>query len=222
MARIAIELDWTRDPKGYRLAETGRPKMLRIVRNGTGKGLENFPPFQPLSTDSLFEIFANIATTAEGALNFVRRYGPLTAEGWDAGEPVSLVTFHAEYMREVLRVWAGKRKQLRIPIRRSQKAAGLPLVVHPDDAGPSSSLDAKVVWDPLVRTLKWELRPKALLDALWLQLGQALTSDVQIRQCEHCGDWFEAGRGTGRRQDAKFCSDEHRIAFNSLKRSREK
>jgi len=34
--------------------------------------------------------------------------------------------------------------------------------------------------------------------------------------------FFEAGRGTGRRLDAKFCSDEHRIAFNSLKRSREK
>ena len=60
-----------------------------------------------------------------------------------------------------------------------------------------------------------------LLDALWLQLGQALTVSAKIRQCEHCGNWFEAGRGTGRRLDAKFCSDEHRIAFNSLKRSKE-
>jgi len=39
------------------------------------------------------------------------------------------------------------------------------------------------------------------------------------RACAHCGAMFEAGRGAGRRADAKFCSDEHRVAFNSLKRS---
>ncbi len=222
MARIAIELDWARDPKGYRLAETGRPKMLRIVRNGAGQDPENLAYFQPLaSTDSLFEVFANIATTPEGALEFVRRYGPLTPDGWDSGDQVYLVTSQAERMREILRVWAKKKNHLHMP-RRSQKSFGLPIRVHPDDTGPSSSLEAKVFWDPLDKTLKWELRPRTLLDALWLQFGQALTSGIQIRQCEHCGDFFEAGRGTGRRLDAKFCSDEHRIDFNSLKRSREK
>jgi hypothetical protein len=80
MTRISIELDWPRDPKGYRLAETGYPKQLRIAPNGTKKSL---PSFQPLaSTDTLFEIFANIATSPEGALDFVQRYGPLT---WDGG-----------------------------------------------------------------------------------------------------------------------------------------
>ena len=218
MARISIELDWPRDPKGYRLAETGYPKELRIARNGKEKSL---PSFQPLaSTDSLFEIFANIATSPEGALDFVQRYGPLTWDGWDSGDQVYLVTSQAERMREILRAWAGKKKHLRMP-RRSPKSFGLPIRVHPEDTGPSSSLEARVVWDPFGKTLKWELRPRTLLDGLWLQLEQALTSGVQIQQCEHCGSWFEAGRGTGRRLDSKFCSDEHRIAFNSLKRSRE-
>jgi hypothetical protein len=233
MAQIAIELDWARDPKGYSLVETGRSKELHIVRNGTGRGPENLPPFQPLSTNSLFRIFANIATTPEGALDFVRRYGPLTPEGWaEHGDLVSEVTFHAKYMRGVLGVWAGKQKHpgrsladlvsgRHMLVGRKQVGPHR-LVVSPYDTGHSSLLNAKVVWDPFGKALKWELRPASLLDALWLQLGQALTANVQFRQCEHCGNFFEAGRGTGRRLDAKFCSDEHRVAFNSLKRSREK
>ena len=228
MAQIAIELDWARDPKGYRLVEIGRSKELRIVRIGTGHGPKNLPLFQPLSTDLLFRIFANIATTPEGALDFVQRYGPLT--GWD-GDIVSEVTFQAEYMRGVLEVWAGKQKHpdrslaalvsgRHMRVGRGQVGPGKPLVVSPYDTGSSSSLNAKVIWDPFAKALKWELRPASLLDALWLQLGQALTADVQFRKCEHCTEFFVAGRGTGRRLDAKFCSDEHRIAFNSFKRSR--
>jgi len=59
-----------------------------------------------------------------------------------------------------------------------------------------------------------------MLDALWLQFGQALTSNAQLRQCDHCGKWFEAGVGTGRRADAKFCSSQCQIEHKSLERSR--
>jgi hypothetical protein len=224
MAHIAIELEWPRDPEGYRLIETGRPKTLRIVRNGAGKGPEHHPLFHPLaSTDLLFGVFANNATTAEGALDFVTRYGPLTYDGWDAmGDEVDRVTHDAERMREVLKVWVGKQKKLQIPFRPSSKRTGKPLIIHPHDTGPSSSLNAAVVWDPATKALKWEFRSNTLLDALWLQLAQALTSATNFRQCEKCDRFFTAGRGTGRRLDAKFCSDEHRIAFNSEKRSREK
>jgi hypothetical protein len=208
--RIPIELDWPCDPKGYRLAVTGRPKVLRIVRNGTGKGPKNLPLFRPLSTDLLFKRFANTATTPEGVLDFVGRFGPLTWTGWSAieGEPVSYAISDAGHMRQVLKYWASNRAQPNEPF--------VP------QTGRPVSLDAMVVWDPAAKRLKWELRPKTLLDGLWLQLGQELMTGVQIRQCEHCRNFFEAGRGTGRRLDAKFCSDEHRIAFNSFKRSKEK
>ena len=223
MAGISIELDWTRDPKGYRLVEKAQPPKLRIVRNGT-EHPSKLPPFQPLaSTDVLFKVFANTATTEEGALDFVQRFGPLTKGGWGSeGEDANLVVFQAEYMRGVLTTWFGKQRPSVIPSRRSPRAFHRPLVVNPYDTGPSIRLDAKVVCDPLTKALKWELRPNSLLDALWLQLGQKLTAGAQIRQCKHCGDWFEAGQGTGRRLDAKFCSDEHRVLYNSLKRSREK
>jgi hypothetical protein len=185
---------------------------MRVVRSGKGHDPKDFQHSQPLSkTDSLFKIFANIATTPQGVLDFVQRFGPLTEGGWDPkiGEDVNLVISNADHMRQLLRYSSG-----------NQKGLGLPLSRH--QATRSSSIDAQVIWDSATKSPKWELRPRTLLDALWLQLGQALTAGAQIRQCEHCGDWFEAGRGTGRRLDAKFCCDEHRTAFNSLKRSRGK
>jgi hypothetical protein len=224
MARISIELDWMRDPEGYRLVERTKYPKLRIVRNGTEHPFK-LPPFLPLaSTDLLFKVFANTATTPEGALDFVQRFGPLTKRGWGSeGEDANIVMHQAEKMRGVLTAWFGKQK---LPVNsivvRSPIASRLPLVVNRYDTGPSVALNAKVVCDPLTKALKWELHPNSLLDALWLQLGQKLTAGAQIRQCEHCGDWFEAGQGTGRRLDAKFCSDEHRVLYNSLKRSRGK
>ena len=61
--------------------------------------------------------------------------------------------------------------------------------------------------------------PTTLLDALWLQLAQALSGGTQFRRCEKCNIRFPVG-GKGRRLVARFCSDQCRIEFNSLKRSR--
>jgi hypothetical protein len=83
-----------------------------------------------------------------------------------------------------------------------------------------SRLDAWLVGNPNNRALRLRVSPRSLLDALWLQLGQKLSDGGVIRQCEQCGGWFEAGPGSGRRSDAKFCSDEHRVIFNSRRRSR--
>jgi hypothetical protein len=81
-------------------------------------------------------------------------------------------------------------------------------------------LEFGFVWDPARKALVWSFRTVSLRSALWLQFGQAMMRGVQLRTCLRCGDWFEVGAGTGRRADAKFCSDEHRVAFNSLKRSK--
>jgi hypothetical protein len=52
--------------------------------------------------------------------------------------------------------------------------------------------------------------PKDLLGAMWLQLGQKLMGGGTIKICRQCGQLFEAGLGTRRREDAEFCSDDHR------------
>jgi hypothetical protein len=61
-------------------------------------------------------------------------------------------------------------------------------------------------------------RAQTLLDAIWLQLADALSVNAEIHRCLQCEMWFPAGRGFGRRQDAKFCSAEHQILFNNQKR----
>jgi hypothetical protein len=65
-------------------------------------------------------------------------------------------------------------------------------------------------------------RPATLLDALWLQLGQALSGGDQIKQCKQCGDWFPVGKSAGKRIVARFCADKCRIEYNSLERTRKK
>jgi hypothetical protein len=210
MTPLLIEFDWVRDPKGYRLED--RARWTRVIRNGKGRDPKDFEQCRPLSTtDSAFRIFANIATTPAGVLQFVEQFGPLTHEGRDAnkGDDVRLVIHNAEHMRQLLRYFSGNEKRPHLAGNRFQ-------------ATRSCSLEAQVIWDPATMVPRWELRPGTLLDALWLQFGQALTRGGRISQCQHCGNWFEAGRNTGRRLDAKFCCDEHRTTFNSLKRSRGK
>jgi hypothetical protein len=197
-----IDFTWTLDPKGYRLTES-KP-LRRVVRNGPN-GSE--VPCRPLNGDE-FRIFASIATSDAGVLDFVQRFGPLTWDGWDAskGDILELVMHHARAMREL----RGAAAEGHSPSFDS----------GPVYIGSDSAVHAGVIWDPAAKSPRWCFRPNTLLDAIWLQFGEAVTRGAQLRACQHCGAWFEAGTGTGRRADARFCSDEHRIAFNSLKRSK--
>ena len=49
-------------------------------------------------------------------------------------------------------------------------------------------------------------KPSSLLAAMWLQFAQAVTGEYQLKRCEGCGKYFQAGPG-GRRADASTCSD---------------
>ena len=202
-----IQLDWWKDPKGYHLAETEPSKLLRVVRNGSPH--DELVHCQPLdNSQTLFGIFAATATTPEGVLKFVQSYGPLTAYGNDQGDRVAEIIRRAELMRDTLK-WMSAQPRRRM--------AG-----EETFFGPGIALHAWLDWDRGSRSPVWKFRPSTLIDGLWLQFAQVVTRGVRIRACKHCADLFEAGLGTGRRLDAQFCSDEHRIAFNSLKRSKEK
>jgi hypothetical protein len=154
---------------------------------------------------SLFRIFANKARTPAGVLDFIAKFGPLTGDGLNPkrGEPVSDVIKHASSMYELLTLRSGKRLASKIG----------PLGVQ------LTKINVSLVGDRITESLKLQLWAETLIEGLWLQFWQALSGGATIEQCLHCSDLFETALGTGRRLGAKFCSDNHRIAFNSRKRS---
>jgi hypothetical protein len=225
---VLIDFQWQKDSAGYRLVDaeprrTSEPRVhpifgkvfpsllelagkpQRVVRNG-GK-LVTYEPFKRF--DRLFRSFASLQTP-EDVLHFIENFGPLTDWGLDIdrGEDVPHVLEHATAFREWLSLSPRRltQKQLANWIGNEEMVfAKLQASLYLDDSG----------------ALRFRISPRSLVAGLWFQLAQTLTGETTIRACLHCGQLFEAGRGTDRRLDAKFCSDEHRIAFNSLRRSRE-
>jgi hypothetical protein len=184
---------WRRDLNGYRLWKG----QTRVVASGAKT--EDYKPLE--RNESLFGRFASIQPTPVGLLEFITKFGPLTAEGLGSeGENVQSALDNARAMAAHLRA--------------TQTGTSLP---EPLEA-PHSVRLAVQIGDAASRpTLR--LMPETLLDALWLQVTEALAGDCQIRHCLQCNSWFAAGGGFGRRHDSKFCSDEHRVLFNSQKRN---
>jgi hypothetical protein len=187
---MMIELTWHRDEKGYDLLPGSPP---RIVGKGGAR-----KPYRPLHEyPTMFRVFATIEKTPKGALGFIETFGPLTLDGVAGakGEKLSTVIEWAVLMQSRLQKVKGRQGDL-----------------------PRNSLEAHLVTDR--DGVRLEFRPSTLIDALWLQLGQELSGGSEILRCLHCDQFFRAGPGAARRARTTFCSDEHRIEFHSLKRSR--
>jgi hypothetical protein len=222
---FSIDFEWLRDDAGYDYvpAAPGKPtssemsplykiisetllipgRPARIVRRGG-----NLVPYRPFDENNpIYRIFSSIGTTDDGLLDFVRTFGPLTDFGnTDSGEEVLFGIGHAQVMQDLLSCSLEER---------SAYFSRLEL------SGVSwSRIDVALTFNPLTRKPQFKFKPPMLVNALWLQFGQVLCSDASIRNCRHCGELFEAGPGTGRREDAKFCSNAHRIAFHSRKRGK--
>jgi hypothetical protein len=189
------EFIWKRDLKGYRLWDSER----RVVASGVKQ--ETYKPFE--RHENLFGQFAIIPKTPEGVLDFITKFGPLTREGLeDRGEDVAAVLEGAESMAGLLQTAEGRQSTSQLSSQRKS------IYLTMEFANPSSGRLLTIV-------------PDTLLDGMWLQLAEALSGDAQLLRCIQCGVWFAAGASFGRRRETKFCSDEHRILYNSLKRSRQ-
>lgn len=196
-----IRFKGQRDPSGYHFADSEYGRL--IVANSDRRVW-----CQPLTGDE-FRVFANIAGNPEGALDFVQQYGPVSFVAEKIGDRVEGINQGARAMRRLLDAVADRQW---MSDERAENLTKAPLGL--------GMLNFGFVWDPARKAPVWSFQAMCLRDALWLQFGQAMMRGAQLRACLHCADWFEAGVGTGRRADAKFCSDEHRVAFNSLKRSK--
>jgi hypothetical protein len=222
MSDFLRDFEWRRDSKGYRLEtkDDWAPfhwkafggGVSRPVRGETDLAVRRkggqLRPYRPLAeVDTLYLIFATLRNS-EDVLNFVERFGSLTRYGETprGADIVRVVLAHAALFRD----WLGAVSENRVAKRVNQRLNEINA-----DLNASLVVDAKGM-------VRLQVTPSDLLDGLWLQLALKLSGQTTIRACLHCGQWFEAGIRSGRRVDAKFCSDEHRIAFNSLKRTKEK
>jgi hypothetical protein len=246
MAKFLIDFEWWCDRAGYRMervaidppvlfhAPTRAPEPILPNTNPIGRcGIAYHPlgswrlwsrdgtllhikgnggaakRYRPLEVfETLCDQFAKIKTS-EDVLSFVEKFGPLTKDGLysEKGEIVEGVLIHATAMNVLFNALSGK------PIRRQM------LLRHLQE-NPFADLEVTLGMDVGFKELRLRFRPACLLDALWLQAIQRFAGDAIVRRCQQCGQWFEAGPGTGRRLDAKFCSDKHRVNFNNARRTK--
>ena len=165
---------------------------VRIVGNGKPGQRKHLGQYP-----DLYRQFANI-DNGLALLNFIKKFGRLTDE--KEGDSVQPLLDQARFM-QISIAFFEKRKQLPV--------------------AQVLDLEAKVIVNRAGRVEKM-LLPQTLLQALWLQFIYTPLGGMKLSECEYCHEQFWAGPGTDRRADAKFCSLEHQVLFNSRKRSNPK
>jgi hypothetical protein len=238
-----FELQWWRDPKGYEMVDTPAPEApkawiwhwpspagvlfplgfpglrkwvdprpqvpllpFRIVRLGG-----DLVPYRPLDIiDDIFRAYVNLVPAPNPILDFVDRYGPLTRFGLDEniGDSVAETFAIVQHMNAY------------ITARLSDDGTATRQLLAQGELGVTGIVP-RLSYDPGTRTPKLRFDVPDLQTALWLHLMRSFNSGASLRRCEweKCGIVFEAGAGTGRRADSKFCCDQHRIAYHSVHRT---
>jgi hypothetical protein len=201
MTAIHIDFTWYFDTKGY------RPNRGRLVRKG-GK-LQAYRPLEDFPT--LFRVFVDKCRSERGVVDFISKFGPLNTNPGDliTTRVLGLPGFMAaggDSIREVIRQAKWMAKLIR------DHKSDIPQI-------PLTSLEAFLLTGS-GGEIRLKLSPSRLIDAIWLQVAQSITSGRDLQECLHCGELFEVGPGSGRRLDAKFCKNEHRIAFNNRRRGK--
>jgi len=246
MTHLAIDFEWSRDPKGngYALREDPPPGFIGVTPSS---GLSTFTPgasgivlppslkprvassdhqrvipsgarlekYRPLAEyPALFQVFVKDAVDAGGVLKFINKFGPLTQDGTDknVGEKVSFAVSQAHAMHRLLEAYISD-DESRLPRTLS---TGINI-----GKTEMARIEMKLVVDRVTQSPKLQFTVQDLLTALWLQLSQTIAGGHQFRSCLECTEFFEVGVGTGRRLDAKYCSDEHRVSFHSRRRTGE-
>lgn len=208
-----IDFTWLRDRGGYVLLPARSPRKPanadadwilqvkateiqpeRIVGKGGDleerKIIKNFP--------GLYRTFAKITSPID-LLKFVEKFGALTRAGFAGGngDVVPTLLDSARAMATQLDKFGRQSEPFVLP------SMNLKLFVTNRKNG------ARLVFSPAT-----------LLDALWLQWALELSGGGKLMQCLYCANLFRAGPGFGRRSDSLFCCDDHRVEFNSFKRSK--
>lgn len=222
MIEALVDFTWATDTKGFHIPGNvdlnDRDATYLdepIVRNGGP-----LQRYLPAKIESLFGEFLLVHTPAD-FLRFVDLRGPLTREGFyckaseedfrapnefysspDEGEALKVGLDNSRWFRDVL-----KEKHKPDRVARSFEKFGLEkyrVEITPDKK----------------RGIRFKFFPENMLDYLILRLAHVVLAPPAYSPCRSCGEFFAKGVGTERRGDAQFCCAQHRIDFNSQKRSR--
>jgi hypothetical protein len=225
MADLLINFPWYRLANGYRVVKKrslpdGKPPADRIVPNGGERIL-----IRPMETPDIYMLFAYV-DSAEKLLEFVERFGLL---GDYEGEQPELTGRYQDPVdgSELLYVdsYEGmpvdkylEQAALFLELLRRKKEGSERLAAFLESTGTRQTLGhVRLIPDKFLGA-RFQIVPTDLMQALWFQLGQVLASNIKLSTCLQCGQLFEVGQGSGRRADAKYCSDEHRTLYHSLNR----
>ena len=233
---------WHRASNGYRLLQPEDSSSPRIFAN-EGRTIWH-SPFA--NADNLYALFAGVRST-EQLLDFVRNFGPLTGCGAETAprqqaqlpETINLNALAAEPDDDYERgfrihdqihqllydsEFGGEEVEKDLEeasfFRRCLEVSASPQRIRSIVAEKRYIFTLRVVPGSRRVGLEFVVDPIEFLSALRLQLFQKLSGEANLRSCRYCGHWFEVGPGTSRRMDARFCTDKHRVLFNSLKRSK--
>ena len=191
-----LRLRWERDPDGYHV------QGIRLVAVGDRvliyKPLDEYP--------ALFREFADLKCSPASIKAFANKYGLLTND--EAGAQRSTWYERIKRMRESVALW-----------KKGKKTGDLSEFIEMFNKGPRgiSSIGLVPTVDPERPDL--HIVPRDLLAGMWLQFGQAVSANMQLKKCLQCPTWFAYGTGTGRRKSGLYCSDRCRKAAHREQRS---
>jgi hypothetical protein len=219
MSVLEVSLDWGVDSKGYKFEDYGNEKTII----GSGGILKKTRPH----FESAITAFEKVQSQSD-LLKFVTNYGLLNEPSYE--KSYGKVRVNAKSLKPIPGwrpiIGEGVVEHLETASRirefRSWIAKGGYASKILSDWIDERLLNAKHGEIEMVLDegrFKLRLRANSLLDGMLLQLATRTTIGTKIRICRHCAIPFEVGSGTGRRSDAIFCSESHKIASHSLKRS---
>lgn len=89
----------------------------------------------------------------------------------------------------------------------------LAIIRNKCDARLSREIASRLLFPGNLPRLKFSLEPQTLIGAMWLQFAVAIDVLKSYAKCALCGAPFEISRApsTGKRTDARFCSDRCRV-----------
>jgi hypothetical protein len=237
VALLRIDLEWFRCPKGYRLIHA------RELARAQGEDPKTYPnedwvvpnteervSYRPLDEFDLLCVAFSKLKTPDDLLGFIELYGPIAQSSpvWGDSVPGFLRSARRFYELLTCKNRGAKRlasvfnAQVKASLARAHEASGEPLPKDHDFGELNQLVGTADLVADATRGIQIRITTNALIGGLWWQLAQKLSGETNIQICRHCNIPFETGPGTGRHLDATFCSNEHKVRYFSLARTKSK